>query len=119
MTGHLLAFEDLPGSWRWPVEPCERCDTDTPWVASRPRKLWRFMTPAKPLPMVVPVTSTILADDEMGGAELGADFEHGVGGHAELDHLLGGSTFATAKWPRSALPTFFTLAWPEPSWTAE
>ena len=47
-----------PGVWRWPIEPGERCESETPWVAGMPPKLWRFMTPAKPLPMVVPVTST-------------------------------------------------------------
>ena len=41
-----------------PVEPWLRCDTDTPWVARRPPKFQRFIEPAKPLPMVMPTTST-------------------------------------------------------------
>src|SRR5690606_17488219 len=34
----FLPLNTLPGSWRWPVEPCERCDTDTPCEARRPPK---------------------------------------------------------------------------------
>jgi hypothetical protein len=44
----FLPLKTLPGSWLEPVEPCERCETDTPWVARRPPKLCRFMAPAKP-----------------------------------------------------------------------
>src|SRR5258706_2854539 len=39
-----------PGSWCWPVEPPERCETDVPWVAARPPNPHRFMTPWNPLP---------------------------------------------------------------------
>ena len=39
----FLFFQVLPGSWRPPVEPCERCETDTPWVARRPPKFQRFI----------------------------------------------------------------------------
>ncbi len=31
---------------------------ETPWLASRPAKFHRFMPPAKPLPLVMPQTST-------------------------------------------------------------
>ena len=40
------------------VEPIERCETDTPCDARKPPKFQRFMPPAKPLPIEVPVTST-------------------------------------------------------------
>ena len=40
------------------VEPIERCEIDTPWLARSPWKFQRFMPPAKPLPVEVPVTST-------------------------------------------------------------
>ena len=56
--GIFLFLNVLPGSWRPPVEPIERCETDTPCVARRPPKFQRFMPPAKPLPIEVPVTST-------------------------------------------------------------
>ena len=55
----FLFLNTRPGSWRLPVEPCERCDSDTPWVARRPPKFQRFMAPAKPLPWVTPEMSTI------------------------------------------------------------
>ena len=54
-----LPLNTRPGVWRWPMEPGARCDTELPWVFMPPAKLWRFMVPAKPLPTVVPVTSTI------------------------------------------------------------
>src|SRR6185503_2136215 len=54
----FLPLNTRPGSWRWPVEPCERWDTETPWLASRPPKFQRFITPAKPLPWVRPEMST-------------------------------------------------------------
>ena len=54
----FLPLNTLPGSWHWPVEPWLRWLTDTPCDARRPPKLCRFMPPAKPLPMVVPATST-------------------------------------------------------------
>ena len=54
----FLFLKVLPGSWRCPVEPWLRCETETPWVARKPPKLCRFIPPAKPLPMLVPTTST-------------------------------------------------------------
>ena len=34
----FLPLKVRPGSWRLPVEPWLRCETDTPWVARRPPK---------------------------------------------------------------------------------
>src|SRR5262249_43063996 len=56
--GIFLFLNVRPGSWRPPVDPIERCEIDTPWEARRPPKFQRFMPPAKPLPIEVPVTST-------------------------------------------------------------
>jgi hypothetical protein len=53
-----LFLNVLPGSCLPPVEPIDRCDTETPWVARKPPKFQRLMPPAKPLPTDVPVTST-------------------------------------------------------------
>jgi hypothetical protein len=33
VAGHLLVLEGLAGILTPPVEPIERCETDTPWVA--------------------------------------------------------------------------------------
>src|SRR6185295_15869458 len=46
-----------PGVAQAPMEPGERCLRSTPWLARRPWNPWRFMTPAKPLPLVLPLTS--------------------------------------------------------------
>ena len=41
-----------------PIEPGERCFLWLPCDAPWPEKLWRFITPEKPLPLLMPVTST-------------------------------------------------------------
>src|SRR5581483_610883 len=47
-----------PGVAQAPMEPGERCLRWVPCAAPRPRKPCRFMTPAVPLPLLRPVTST-------------------------------------------------------------
>ena len=41
-----------------PIEPGARCALWFPWLAPWPLKLWRAITPVKPLPFEMPVTST-------------------------------------------------------------
>ncbi len=41
-----LPGKTRPGSWRWPMEPGARCDTELPWLASWELKWWRLMVPA-------------------------------------------------------------------------
>ena len=41
-----------------PIEPGALCETELPWVARFDEKWWRLIAPAKPLPIVTPVTST-------------------------------------------------------------
>src|SRR5262249_11556790 len=55
VAGHLLALEGLA---RVLAAPGERCEIDTPCEARKPPKFQRFIGPAKPLPIDVPVTST-------------------------------------------------------------
>src|SRR5450432_2347056 len=47
-----------PGVAQAPMEPGERCLRWVPWEEDRPLKPCRFMTPAKPLPLLLAVTST-------------------------------------------------------------
>src|SRR6202000_1000715 len=47
-----------PGGAQAPIEPGERCLRCVPCEAERPLKPCRFMTPAVPLPLDLPVTST-------------------------------------------------------------
>src|SRR5262249_37314875 len=47
-----------PGVARPPMEPGARCLRWVPCEAPRPRKPCRFITPAVPLPLVLPLTST-------------------------------------------------------------
>ena len=53
----FLFLNTLPGSWFWPVDPCDLCETETPWEALSPPKLYFFITPANPLPIVLDLTS--------------------------------------------------------------
>src|SRR5467141_2667812 len=46
------------GLWFWPVEPGLLCEIELPWLARLDEKWWRLITPAKPLPIVMPRTST-------------------------------------------------------------
>ena len=57
MTALGFPLGDFEGN-TVPVDPALRCEIDTPWLARRPEKLCRFITPAKPLPLLVPITST-------------------------------------------------------------
>ena len=50
----FLPFHTLPGSWHAPVAPGLRCARLLPCEAGCPAKPQRFITPWKPLPMVVP-----------------------------------------------------------------
>jgi hypothetical protein len=118
VTGHLLVLEGLAGILTPPVEPIERCETDTPCVARRPPKFQRFMPPAKPLPIVVPVTSTNWPTTKWSACDLGADRDQRVFRHAEFRDLRLGSTLATAKWPRSAFGQILDLGEPDPSCSA-
>ena len=55
----LMPLNTRPGVAQPPIEPGERCLRCDTVRAPRPWKPWRFMTPAKPLPLVVPTTSTV------------------------------------------------------------
>ena len=54
----FFPLKTFPGSCLCPVDPCDLCETETPCVARKPLKLYLFITPAKPLPIVFDVTST-------------------------------------------------------------
>ena len=114
----FLFLKVLPGSWRLPVEPCERWLTDTPWLASRPAKFQRFMAPAKPLPLVVPTTSTFWPTTKCAASSVAPGSSTASSATRNSASFAFGSTFALAKWPLFGLVTFFTLAWPQPSCTA-
>src|SRR5215213_5500455 len=114
----FLFLNVLPGDCRCPVEPRLRCETDTPWLARRPPKLCRFMPPAKPLPMLVPVISTYWPGTKCAAvisAPIATSASSETRNSANFDF---GSTFAAAKWPRCGLVTFLTLAAPTPSCSA-
>ena len=114
----FLPLNTLPGSWRLPVEPCERCESDTPWLARRPLKPQRFMAPAKPLPMLVPHTSTYWPTTKWPTDRLVPGSSRASSLTRNSASLALGVTLALAKWPRIGFVTFLALARPMPSCTA-
>ncbi len=114
----FLPLNTLPGSWRWPVEPCERCDTETPWVARRPLKFHRFIAPAKPLPTVRPDTSTFCPATKWSAVNSAPTSIRLSSETRNSTTWRFGSTSALAKWPRSALEVFLAFLAPAPSWRA-
>ena len=83
----FLFLKVLPGSWRLPVEPCERWLIETPCDASRPAKFHRFIAPAKPLPLLMPVTSTFWPVTKCAALSFAPRLDHRIGAHPELDKL--------------------------------
>src|ERR1044071_7553653 len=114
----FLFLKVLPGSWRCPVEPWLRCETETPWVARNPLKLCRFIAPAKPLPMLVPVTSTYCPGRKCAAVISAPTSTSASSETRNSARRAFGSTLALAKWPRCGFVTFLTLAVPTPSWSA-
>ena len=91
---------------------------DTPWLASSPEKFQRFMPPAKPLPCVVPQTSTLCPTAKCAADSVAPGSSSASAATRNSTSFAFGSTFALAKWPRFGCETFFTLARPQPSCTA-
>ena len=87
-------------------------------MARRPPKFQRFMPPAKPLPVVVPVTSTNWPATKWSAVISAPTGISVLGTTRNSASLRFGSTLATAKRPRSAFETFLTLALPTPSCSA-
>ena len=108
----FLPSKVLPGSWRWPVEPWARWVTELPWLARWPRKFQRFIEPAKPLPIEVPVTSTNWPGTKWSAVIVAPTGIMSSSATRNSTSLRFGSTLATAKWPRCALVVFLTLAQP-------
>ena len=51
-----LPLKTRPGYERLPIEPPCRKYSCVPCDAGKPLKWWRFMTPAMPRPLLMPVT---------------------------------------------------------------
>src|SRR5439155_6852722 len=54
----FMPWNTRPGVAHPPMDPGDRCLRWVPWEAPRPLKPYRFITPAVPLPLLRPVTST-------------------------------------------------------------
>jgi hypothetical protein len=102
-----LPGNTLLGSWFWPVDPGLLCDTELPCVARLEEKLWRLMTPAKPLPMVVPLTSTFCPTLKMFTPTLEPGWSSAACSALMRNSLSTepASVPALAKWPAAGLMT--------------
>ena len=97
-----------PGPCAMPIEPGVLCERELPCVARFEQKWWRLITPAKPLPFVVPVTSTIWPTLDVSTPIFVAGLE--LGGLVRRDpellqHDVPPSTPALARWPACGLLT--------------
>ena len=86
----LVPLNTLAGVAQAPIDPGERCFLWLPWEAPWPLKLCRFIPPAKPLPLLTAVTSTLSPAFEHPGVDLLADGVAIGSSSAQLDQALAG-----------------------------
>src|SRR5690606_9258864 len=97
----FLPLNTRPGDWFCPIEPGARCDTELPWVASCMEKLCRLTVPAKPLPIVVPMTSTFCPTSKRSTLISPPISNSPCSPSSRRNSVIRSpaSTFAAAKWP--------------------
>jgi hypothetical protein len=102
-----------------PIEPGERCLRSVPCEANMPLKWWRFITPWKPLPLLVPITSTYICLQVRHRQHLAQRVVGQlVGLDAELAVVRLGSVPALASWPIIGIVELRGLMSPKPICTA-
>ena len=101
------------------MEPGERCLRSTPWLAFRPWKPCRFMTPAKPLPLVLPVTSIGWPAANVSTVTSWPSVYSLASVVRSSTRWRRGAAPDLAKWPAFGLFTLRGLIAPKASWTAE
>ena len=110
----------LAGVAQAPSEPGARCTLWAPWEAPWPWKLCRFITPAKPLPLEIPVTSAF-----MPGANRSATpmrwpiLNSDTSSTRTSTRCLVGVTLALAKWPAWGRLTCLAFISLKATWMAE
>ena len=102
-----------------PTEPGERCLRSVPWEADRPLKPCRFITPAKPLPLDTPTTSTRSPGVNTSALSSWPRVYSPASAVRSSTRWRLASTPALAKWPARGLLTRRGLISPKASWTAE
>ncbi len=114
----FLPLNTRPGVWHWPIEPGARCDSELPWLASWVRKLCRFTTPAKPLPLLVPVTSTRSPASNMSTLSSAPVSRSSPSpcGKRSSHRPSPASTPALAKWPATGLFSRLPRRRPKVTW---
>ena len=86
-----------------PMDPGERCFLWLPWAAPWPLKLWRFMAPAKPLPLDTAMASTRSPGSMTSAVSCWPTSKPLASSMRSSTRCRPGSTPAAAKWPCSGL----------------
>src|SRR5436190_4586702 len=107
-----------PGVAHAPIEPGERCLRSTPWLLFKPEKPCRFITPAKPLPLVRPVTSMTWPGANASTVTSWPRVYSLASVVRSSTRCRRGATSAFAKWPVFGLFTLRGSIAPYASWTA-
>src|SRR5215204_4905813 len=104
-----------PGVAQPPIEPGARCLRCTPWLARRPPKPCRFMTPAVPLPLLTPVASTTSFAANRSAVSSWPRVYSLASAVRISTRCLRGVTPALSKCPALGLVTCLALIGPKPS----
>src|SRR6266550_4897553 len=108
------------GLWFWPVEPGLLCEIELPWLARLDEKWWRLISPAKPLPIVMPWTSTFWPTLKISTPILPPTFRSARSSALARNSrsVWPASTPALARCPATALLTRLARRLPNATWTA-
>src|SRR3954453_3092980 len=99
-----------------PIEPGERCLRCVPCAAPRPLKPCRFMTPAVPLPLVRPTTSTFCPASKTSAVTSWPGVYSPASEVRISARKRRGVTPAFSKWPASGLFTLRGAMAPKAGW---
>src|SRR6266496_1905642 len=102
----LTPLNTRPGVAQPPMDPGERCLRWVPWEALRPLKPCRFITPAKPLPLLFAVTSTRSPAANVPALTSWPRVYSAALSVRSSTRYRRGVTPAFAKWPAAGLVTF-------------
>src|SRR5262245_48761783 len=101
-----------------PIEPGARWNIE-PWLFAPPPKLWRRMTPWKPLPFDVPITSTLATPSKMSTRTWSPGLNAAPGARRNSRRSRVGGTPAFSWCPRTGFVARLTaVASTRPSWIA-
>src|SRR5690606_36106961 len=115
-----MPLKTRPGVAQPPIEPGLRCTAWAPWLDGCRWKPCRLMVPAKPLPLLVPTTSTKAPASKVSAAVISWPTSYSLASAVRSSTTWRrGVTPALAKWPARGLFTLRGSVAPYASCTAE